>query len=103
MEQANGESFADLASRLLWGPLGAEQPAFITLDPDGAPRCTGGYCATVRDFARLGQLMVDGGRRGEVQVVPPALIDDIAAGGDPQAWATGEWGQVFGFTGGPVR
>ena len=103
MEQATGESFAGLASQLLWCPLGAEQPAFITLDPDGAPRCTGGYCATVRDFARLGQLIVDGGRRGEVQVIPPTLIEDIATGGDPEAWATGEWGQVFGFTGGPMR
>jgi len=103
MERATGESFAALASRLLWRPLGAEQPAFVTLDPDGAPRCTGGYCATAGDFARLGQLMVDGGRRGDVQVIPPALVEDIATGGDPEAWATGEWGRLFGFTGGPMR
>jgi CubicO group peptidase (beta-lactamase class C family) len=103
MERASGESFAALAGRLLWRPMGAELPAFITLDPDGAPRCTGGYCATVRDFARLGQLVVDGGQRDRVQVIPMALIEDIATGGDPEAWATGEWGQVFGFTGGPMR
>lgn len=95
MERATGETFADLVSRLLWAPIGAQDEAFITLDRHGAPRCTGGICATARDFARIGQVMVDGGQRAGAQVIPPAWIQDIATGGDHQAWATGEFARGF--------
>ncbi|MDR3466234.1 MAG: serine hydrolase [Xanthobacteraceae bacterium] len=93
--RATGKSFAELASNLLWRRMGAADGAFITIDRAGAPRCTGGLCATARDFARLGQLVLDGGARGDDAVVPAAWIDDIARGGDRDAWHTGEWGQAF--------
>jgi hypothetical protein len=91
IERATGKSVAELASTLLWQPLGAEHPAAITLDRHGAPRCTGGFCATLRDFARVGQLVLDGG----AGIVPAAWIDDIIGNGDPAAWRDGEWGQAF--------
>ncbi len=97
MERATGMSVADLLGTHLWRPMGAEHSAFITLAPDGAPRCTGGLSATARDFARLGQLIVDDGVRDGVEAIPSAVIEDIAAGGDPEAWAKGEWGQAFSF------
>lgn len=96
LERAAGQPLAELAGTLLWSPLGAEQPAAVTLDRCGAPRATGGLCATLRDFGRVGQLMVDGGRRDSASVVPAAWIDDIAEGGDADAWARGEFAQAFG-------
>jgi CubicO group peptidase (beta-lactamase class C family) len=96
-ERAAGQSFAALAQSLLWGPMGAEDGAYITLDPKGAPRCTGGLCATARDFARIGQLMADGGRREDRQVAPRGWIEDICRNGDHTAWADGEWGKLFSF------
>ena len=95
IERATGRAFADLLSTALWKPMGAAQDAYITVDRDGAPRCTGGLCATVRDFARIGQLVAQNGRRDATEVVPAAWIDDIAAGGDRAAWRDGEWGQTF--------
>lgn len=95
IETATGRRFADLASDLLWKPMGAEDDAYITLDRAGAPRCTGGVCATVRDFARIGQLLVDGGARDGIEVVPEAWLADVETGGDAQAWATGEFAQGF--------
>ena len=103
VQRATGRSFADLTSELLWKPLGAEDAAGITTDDEGAPRTTGGVCATARDLARIGQLIVQGGRRGETQIVPPSWIEDIATGGDHEAWARGEWGAVFGFVGSKLR
>ena len=38
MQRAAGRCFADLASDLLWKPMGAEQGACIAVDRDGAPR-----------------------------------------------------------------
>jgi CubicO group peptidase (beta-lactamase class C family) len=95
VERATGATFASLVSDLLWKPMGAEQDAYLTLDREGSPRCTGGLCATARDFARIGQLLVDDGRRGSREIVPPAVIDDIATSGDAEAWRTGQWGKAF--------
>jgi hypothetical protein len=99
IERATDRTFAALASELLWKPIGAEHDAYITVDRDGAPRCTGGLCATTRDFARIGQLMLEHGRAGSGDIVPKEWIADIAAHGDREAWRTGEWGKAFAAIG----
>jgi len=79
----------------LWKPMGAEDDAYISVDRKGLARCAGGLCATARDFARLGQLIVDSGRRGSRQIIPEAVIDDIVGNGDRDAWRNGQWGKSF--------
>jgi CubicO group peptidase (beta-lactamase class C family) len=96
LERAAGESFASLASRALWQPLGAEADAGITTDAFGAPRCTGGVCATARDLARLGQLVLQQGAVDGRAIVPAAWIADIRDNGDAEAWARGEFAISFG-------
>ena len=78
-------------SRLVWQPLGAERSAYITVDRLGAPRCAGGFCATARDLARVGQLVVQGGKRGARQVIPEAWIEDVLKNGDRAAWDRGDF------------
>jgi CubicO group peptidase (beta-lactamase class C family) len=90
IERATGTRYADLMSELIWKPLGAERSAYITVDRLGAPRCAGGLCATVRDLARVGQLIVQGGGRGGASIAPEVWIQDIAENGDPGAWAAGD-------------
>src|SRR5262245_55131848 len=89
LERATGERYADLMSELLWKPLGAARSAYITVDRLGAPRCAGGVCTTVRDLARVGQLLVQGGARGGTSIVPERWMDDITRNGDRDAWAAG--------------
>jgi hypothetical protein len=101
IERATGQRYADLMSELLWKPMGAGRSAYITVDRLGAPRCAGGVCATVRDLARVGQLVVEGGARGGTQIIPASFIEDLAGGGDPDAWAAGN--AVDYFPGLPVR
>lgn len=91
IERASGMRYADLVSERLWRPMGAERSAYITVDRLGAPRCAGGVCTTVRDLARLGQLLVEGGRG----IVPSDWIDDLIAGGDADAWARGDFAELF--------
>lgn len=91
IERAAGERYADLMSRHLWRPLGAERSAYITVDRLGAPRCAGGMCVTARDLARVGRLLAEGGRRDGVEVVPEAWIADILENGDPAAWDAGDF------------
>lgn len=101
IERAAGRPFAELAGDILWKPMGAADDAFITTDDRGAARCTGGLNATVRDFARLGLLVGDDGRRDGREVLPASLIDDIATNGDARAWAEGEF--AGGFRGMTMR
>ena len=72
MERAAGARLPDLMSRELWEPMGAEFDAEITVDARGNAMADGGMSCTLRDLARFGQLLADGGRR----VVPRAWIRD---------------------------
>jgi CubicO group peptidase (beta-lactamase class C family) len=96
IERATGASFAALVSDLLWKPMGAEDAGYITLDREGLPRCTGGLCTTVRDLARIGQIMLMGGRRDGRQIIPTSWLDDIAGNGDRTASKQGEFAAGFG-------
>jgi CubicO group peptidase (beta-lactamase class C family) len=94
-ERATGRRFADLMSDHLWKPMRAECSAYVTVDRLGAPRCAGGICATARDLARVGQLLVDGGICGPTQVIPSAWIEDITLNGSEDAWAAGVFAPFF--------
>lgn len=100
LERAAGDSFARLASDGLWQPMGAAADAQITVDAAGSARAAGGLCATTRDLARLGQLLVDGGQRAGQQIVPTDWWHDIQHNGDREAWDNGEF--AAGFAGLPM-
>ena len=87
-ERAGGAPLAELIARELWAPLGAERDALLTVDPAGTAAIGGGFCATLRDYARLGELV----RRDGAGVVPAAWVARLGAGDDervrPRSWAT---------------
>ena len=82
VERAGGAPLSELFARELWGPMGAEQDAALTVDPAGTGAIGGGFCATLRDYARLGALVADHGRG----IVPATWIDELG-NGDRSAWA----------------
>lgn len=100
LERAGGERFARMASEGLWHPMGAAADAQITIDAVGSARTAGGLCATTRDLARLGQLLVDGGQRAGRPIVPADWWHDIQHNGDRDAWNNGEF--AAGFPGLPM-
>ena len=60
-ERAAGAPLAEVLSRELWQPMGAEHDAELAVDPAGTAVISGGFCATLRDYARLGALTLGGG------------------------------------------
>jgi len=76
LERAAGARLADLISRDLWRPMGAEFDAEITVDRCGNAMADGGVSCTLRDLARFGRLLANGGRRGGRQVIPRSWIRD---------------------------
>src|SRR5579859_2053297 len=80
-ERAAGRPMAELISALVWAPMGAEYDARLLHDGLGAAVHDGGLCATARDVARFGQLLLDGGlvpdgAGGTRRVVPPRWLRD---------------------------
>lgn len=76
-ERATGASMADLISDLVWRPMGAEQDAALICDALGTPVHDGGLSACLRDTARFGQLILDGGRVDGRQVLSPTWLTQI--------------------------
>jgi CubicO group peptidase (beta-lactamase class C family) len=95
LERASNSSFADLVSRLLWKPLGAECDAYVTVDAKGAARSAGGICMTLRDLARFGELMRNGGMVDGRQVVVRPWIEDMRQNGNRAAWQKGAMTNLF--------
>lgn len=86
LEAATGRRFADLVSERLWQRIGAERDAGITVDVGGFTLASGGVHATLRDVARVGQLMLERGHVGDEQVVPAAWLDDIFGDDGSRPW-----------------
>lgn len=91
VERAAGRDFASLFSDLVWQPMGAEAPAYITVDSQGSPRTAGGICALPRDLARFGEMMRLGGK----DIVPQGWVEDIRSGGDSGPWQKGDMLHLF--------
>ena len=95
IERKSARRYADLMSELLWQPMGAAQNAYITVDRLGAPRTAGGMCATTRDLARVGQMLLEGGSYRGRQVVPSSWIDMILNDGNREAWSAGNLASYY--------
>jgi CubicO group peptidase (beta-lactamase class C family) len=75
LTRATARTLADYFSDKVWQHLGAEHDASWVLDRPGGIEI-GSCCinASARDYARFGQMILDGGRVGDRQVVPAAWI-----------------------------
>jgi CubicO group peptidase (beta-lactamase class C family) len=96
--RVTGKSVADLLADRIWSKMGAEQDAYYTVDSIGTPFAGGGLNAGLRDLARIGQLMLEGGVINGRRLVPEAAIDSIRAGGDKKAFAKAGYSQLKGWS-----
>jgi CubicO group peptidase (beta-lactamase class C family) len=80
----------------VWGPMGAEHDAEITVDAGGAPLADGGLCVTLRDLARVGQLHLDGGVVDGRRVLPEGWTGRV---GVPRADLVAAFGRSLTYDG----
>jgi CubicO group peptidase (beta-lactamase class C family) len=73
-ERATKTRMADLVGELVWSPIGAERDAEITCDGVGTAIHDGGMCATARDLARFGAMLLAGGEVAGRRVVPASWL-----------------------------
>ncbi|MEO1095298.1 MAG: serine hydrolase [Cyanobacteria bacterium J06638_28] len=77
LQRATGLAYPEYLAAHLWQPLGA-QDASIWLDrPQGTAKTFCCLFATIHDWARVGQLLLNQGQVGNTQVVPAEWIQTM--------------------------
>jgi CubicO group peptidase (beta-lactamase class C family) len=111
LERATGRRYPDLLSDELWSRIGAEHDAFVTVDETGFAFANGGVSVSVRDLARFGQLVLNGGSVDGHRACSSAWVDAIRAGADPgllrgtgfaEEFPEGSYRAQWWVTGGPT-
>jgi len=74
LENGTKQSLHDYARRVLFDPLGLG-PTEWRVGRDGERNFASGLSMLPRDLARIGQMLLDGGRAGGLQVVPAAWLE----------------------------
>lgn len=78
IERATGTPIEELLSKHIWQPMGGSDATFQRDRPGGVARTMCCMRATARDWARLGILVVDGGKWQGKQVIPAAWLATMA-------------------------
>lgn len=74
ISRGTGQPLDDYARKKLFDPLGINDVEWMKA-PDGEPLAASGLRMRPRDLARIGQLILDRGRWGTLQVVPVEWLD----------------------------
>lgn len=98
IRRITGLSLADNLSQCIWSRLGAEHDAYITIDTSGTEFAGGGLNTTLRDLARFGEMMRNGGQVHGDPVVPQAVVDGIREGADPAQFAPAGYHTLPGWS-----
>ncbi len=94
ISRTTGKAVNELLSDRIWQKIGAEQSAYMTVDAKGTPFAGGGISAGLHDMARIGSLMLNKGEINGERLFPAAVVDNIEAGGDKNAFAKAGYKQL---------
>jgi CubicO group peptidase (beta-lactamase class C family) len=98
IRRATGQSIGQLLSERIWSRLGMEQDAYFTVDSVGNEFAGGGLNAGLRDMARFGEMMRNQGKFNGQQIIPAAVVQDIAKGGDKSAFPQASFPTLPGWS-----
>ena len=97
LENVYGKPVSALASEKIWQPIGAEFPAKWSLDKeDGTEKAFCCFNSNARDFARLGKLVLQGGKWDSLQLVPEEYVRQATS---PAIWLRDTNGDPVDFYG----
>lgn len=83
IEKATGKHMAEYASEKLWKHIGAQHNALWSLDKENGMEKA--YCcfnSNARDFARIGQLVLNQGRWNDKQIISESFINEATTAAD---------------------
>lgn len=101
LRAATGETLQDYFVENLWSKIGASANAYYLEDKKGNAFALGGLMVRTRDYALFGELFRNGGKRGDVQIIPADWVAQSTAqsapppaGGNAEDHAKGE---MYGY------
>jgi CubicO group peptidase (beta-lactamase class C family) len=100
LEKVTGKRLNQYAEEKLWKKIGAQSDAFFYESKKQPDTCAFAcFNATVRDYARVGLMMMRGGILGNERVVPAAWVHDSTTPGADflKPGALGEMGGPLGY------
>ncbi|MFO7828665.1 MAG: serine hydrolase [Bacteroidales bacterium] len=75
LEKVTQKTLSEYASEKLWQPLGAKYDALWSLDQkNGIEKAYCCFNSNARDFARIGQLILNNGKWGNQQIISPDYL-----------------------------
>lgn len=83
LRRVTGLPLGELLQQRIWSQLGTEQDGYLMVDSTGTEFAGGGFNCALRDLARFGEMLRNGGFWNGRQIVPQGAIDDIRRGADP--------------------
>jgi CubicO group peptidase (beta-lactamase class C family) len=89
MKRLLNQTLAEMMHERIWSKLGAERDAFWIVESATAETAGSGLLTTTRDMARFGQLLLKKGNFNGQTILPAAVVEDIEAGADREAFAHG--------------
>jgi CubicO group peptidase (beta-lactamase class C family) len=98
VQRVTGKAMAQLVSDRIWQKIGAEEDAYLIVDPTGMAACGGGMNVALRDLARLGEMMRNRGAFNGRQVAPAAVVDDISGGARKEDFAKAGYTTMTGWS-----
>jgi CubicO group peptidase (beta-lactamase class C family) len=98
MRRVTGQGFGQLLGQRIWRVLGAEQDAYCMVDTEGTEFAGGGFNAVLRDMARFGEMVRLGGYFNGQQIVPTAVVEDIARGANRADFARAGYTTLPGWS-----
>ncbi|WP_312815592.1 serine hydrolase [Brevundimonas sp.] len=93
VRRATGKPLADYLSEKLWSAYGMERDAGWMIDESGQEASGCCVMASLRDWGRVGQFMLDGGKVGNSAILPDGWLSQATS---KQA-DYGEAGEGYGF------
>lgn len=101
---ATGEDIPELLERHILGPMGLDKAPYYLTDGEGVSFVLGGLNMTTRDYARIGQMIAQGGMWQGKQIVPRDWIEESTRPQAPGGAGYGyQWWIADGATGGEVN
>jgi hypothetical protein len=88
LRAVTGKDLPALMEERLWSKLGVEDDAIFLTDGYGVAFALGGLNMRTRDYARFGQMVLDGGMANGQQIVPADWIMEATAASAPPAAKT---------------
>ena len=111
ISRTTGQTLSQYLEEKIWQPLGMESDGYWILDGTAVEFAAGGLSATLRDYARFGQLYLNRGTWDGQQIIPERWVQDsvtpdaphLQPGDTPQSdWVLGygyQWWLMDGTEG----